>query len=121
NLRSDEPVQRTRAPRRKAFDVNPAHASLLEGERAARADEMRGKLAQAGFVADEREPATAGRAGELRQDGARRMPRRQRVEHLDRGFAGQAAGENFSGLLGADERAREDLVDRYVEPRQSAD
>ena len=92
---------------------------FLNVERAAGADEMRGQLAEPGLVADERDAAPPGRARELRQHRGRRMSRRQRVEHLDGGLARQAGRENVGGLLGADERAREDLVDHDVEPRQA--
>ena len=57
-----EPDQRPAPFGRQHVEIDPADAALLEFERRARADEMRGQLAQIRLVPDERDVRPCARA-----------------------------------------------------------
>ena len=73
------------------------------------------------LVPDEGDAASSGISRELRHHRRRACARRQRIQNLDGRLAGEAGGQEIGSLLGANERAREDLVDARLELLQSLD
>ena len=82
---------------------------------------MRGKLAETGLVADERDAPALCRLAQLAHHRARRVSGRKRLERLDRGLVGETLREQRRGLPGAHQRAGEDLVNLDVQPGQPFD
>src|SRR5688500_17377825 len=97
--RRGEPDETAGAPRGKAADVDAADAALLERQRTARANQVGGKLAELGLMADQGDAATPRDLGEVRHDGGRGVTGRQRVEYLDRRLPFEPGGKELGRLL----------------------
>src|SRR5262245_50031163 len=85
-----------------------------------RADEARGELADAGFVPDDRDARAPRLLLEVRDDFLERAFRPERLRGDDRRPGIHRGGHDLRRLLRADERARDDDVERDAEATDAA-
>src|SRR6266446_2356196 len=98
NSRGDEPAKDAGPGWRQALDVDPADRAFLERKRPARADEAGCQLADARFVAHERNARPAPVLFEITQDPLRAAVRGQRLDDDNRRAGAEPAGHDIRGL-----------------------
>ena len=121
HLRRKKPAKLAGTPRVQSLDGDVADAALLERQRARRAEQVRGKLAKSGFMADQRDAVMLCRPIQFVHHLRRRVARGKRVERLHRSLVAETVRQERRRLLRAHEGARENFVDIDLEPREPFD
>ena len=110
-----KPLQLAETFRRQHIEIDAADRPFLNWIGGSGADEAGGQFADIRLVTDERDARLARVPASLLHDGGGCSGRSQRVagDHLR--LAAQRLCNNLGGLLGSDERAGDDDVERHVE------